>query len=154
MGQRNPETTSNNTMQASEPGSAFATPFKSAQTPRAQSSQQAMFSPHFGAGDQLQTIEEKTQPTVPVTARALGAKNYLTSGSGRLSSLKKDSNLNHASVYERASGFAKVQCPYCGRKFAEKASQRHIEHCKEKFLLKQRQEMFAHKPKNPMKKQV
>ena len=57
-----------------------------------------------------------------MTVRSLGAKNYLTSGSGRLSSLKKDSNLNHASVYERASGFAKVQCPYCGRKFAEKAS--------------------------------
>ena len=43
---------------------------------------------------------------------------------------------NATSIYERAQqNLNSVQCPYCNRKFSEKAGTRHIAYCKEKAEL-------------------
>lgn len=53
----------------------------------------------------------------------------------------------HGNVLERSQKFSNVLCPYCYRYFCEKASARHIEHCREKAKLRYFQK--GHVVKNP-----
>jgi len=51
------------------------------------------------------------------------------------------------SALQRAQTFSHVLCQYCNRKFSDKASQRHIAYCKEKYLLQQFKEKGERKQK-------
>ena len=60
------------------------------------------------------------------------------SARGMKSSSKKPDNrpgTATVSIYERSQKFSHIQCPYCNRKFSEKAGSRHIAYCKEKAEL-------------------
>ena len=54
--------------------------------------------------------------------------------------LKKAITQPQESIVEKSKQFSSLECPYCLRKFSQKAAQRHIDYCKQKYLEKKREE--------------
>lgn len=109
----------------------YVTPYKHPQTTRGPTSSQ-MFSPDEQRGRNLSPIEEKRQGAQSARGNFKSMKERLQS-----SQSKKLATPTPAipTIYERSQKFSSILCPYCNRKFSEKAGSRHIAYCKEKAEL-------------------
>jgi hypothetical protein len=115
----------------------FKMPNKLWETSRAPTASQ-MFSPDEQRGRNLSPIDEKRQGAQSARGNLKTMKERFQS-----SQIKKQQATPvqpAPTIYERSLNFSTLLCPYCSRKFSEKAGSRHIVHCKEKAELKKYKE--------------